>query len=83
MLTNTNSYVKLVEIYQEQAKRDCEIVHNYLIDLLKKYHRLSNIDLHHLVQIYCKNASFLKVLRTAAIKEQDHLVDETDSDLSW
>ena len=26
MITNTNSYVKLVEIYQEQAKKDSEIM---------------------------------------------------------
>ncbi|CAF1343280.1 unnamed protein product [Adineta steineri] len=85
MITNTNSYVKLVEIYQEQAKKDCEIVHNYLCDLLKKYNRLSNhnLNLHHLVQIYCKNASFLKVLRTTAIKNEDDLIDKTESDLSW
>jgi hypothetical protein len=35
MITNTNSYIKTVEIYQQQAKKSCDIVHNYLIDLLK------------------------------------------------
>jgi amyloid beta precursor protein binding protein 1 len=85
MITNTNSYVKLVEIYQEQAKKDCEIVENYLLDLLKKYKYLSNrhVNLHQLVQIYCKNASFLRVLRTTAMKTEDDLTDETESDLSW
>jgi amyloid beta precursor protein binding protein 1 len=85
MITNTNSYIKLVEIYQEQAKRDSEIVYNYLLDLLKKYNRLTNeyINLHHSVQIYCKNASFLKILRTTAIKKEEELIDDTESDLSW
>ena len=85
MITNTNSYIKLVEIYQEQAKRDSEIVYNYLLDLLKKYNRLTNeyINLHHLVEIYCKNASFLKILRTTAIKNEEELIDDTESDLSW
>lgn len=83
MLTKTNSYVKLVEIYQAQAKKDCDIVHKYLLDLLQTNDRLSDMDFHNLVQIYCKNASFLKVLRTAAIKAQADLTDPTDSDLSW
>ena len=83
MITNTSSYVKLVEIYQEQAKKDCEIVHNYLIDLLKKYNRSSNMNFYNLVQIYCKNASFLKVLRTTAIKNHENLLDQTESGLSW
>ena len=83
MITNTNSYVKLVEIYQEQAKIDCELVHNYLTDLLDKYDYPSTRNFYHLVQIYCKNASFLRVLRTTAIKNQENLIDEIDSDLSW
>ena len=37
MITNTNSYVKFLEIYQEQAKKDSDIVNNYLVDLLKRY----------------------------------------------
>ena len=67
MITNTNSYVKLVEIYQEQAKKDCEIIHNYLIDLLKKTqsifnngHQMNKQTLHELVHIYCKNAIIFK-----------------------
>ncbi|UJR23369.1 hypothetical protein I4U23_026378 [Adineta vaga] len=86
MITNTNSYVKLVEIYQKQAKKDCEIVYNYLNDLLEKYRCPSNgcMNLHHLVQIYCKNAAFLQVLRTSALKKQDDFKpEETDSNLSW
>jgi amyloid beta precursor protein binding protein 1 len=85
MITNTNSYIKLVEIYQQQAKKDCEIVYNYLTDLFKKYNRLTNehSNLHHLVQIYCRNASVLNVLRTTAIQNDDQLINEIDSDLSW
>ncbi|CAF0867898.1 unnamed protein product [Rotaria sordida] len=84
MITNTDSYIKILKIYQEQAKKDCEIVNNYLFDLLKKY-RLSNeyIDSYDLAEIYCNNASFLKVLRTTAIKNENNLIDETDSNLSW
>jgi len=85
MITNTNSYIKIVEIYQEQAKKDCEIVYNYLIDLLKKYNCLTNeyMNLYNLVQIYCKNSTFLKVLRTTPIKNQENFIDEIDSDLTW
>ena len=83
MITNTNSYVKLVEIYQEQAKKDCEIVHNYLLDLLSTYDCHSNINYHHLAQIYCKNASFLRVLRTTPIKNRENFSDQSDSNFSW
>ena len=102
MVTNTNSYVKLVEIYQEQAKKDCEIIQNYLIDLLKKHNRFSSLSnneqatLHELVHIYCKNASFLKVIRTTALKNEDDLLqkhleqvpldspaDEPEPDVCW
>jgi amyloid beta precursor protein binding protein 1 len=102
MITNTNSYVKLVEIYQEQAKKDCESIHNYLIDLLKKHNRFSTMtsneqaSLHELVQIYCKNAAFLKVLKTTSIKNEDDLLqkqieqiplesspDEPEPDICW
>lgn len=77
MITNTKSYVKLVEIYQEQAKKDCESIHNYLIDLLKHHNRTSAMTsneqatLHELVHIYCKNAPFLNVVRTTPIKNED------------
>jgi len=100
MITNTNSYVKLVKIYQEQAKKDCDIIQNYLIDLLKKHNRFSTNEqatLHELVRIYCKNASFLKVLKTSSIKNEDDLLqkqieqislesssaDEPEPDICW
>ncbi|CAF0807938.1 unnamed protein product [Adineta steineri] len=85
MITNTNSYVKLVEIYQEQAKKDCDIIYNYLIDLLKKHNRYSNeqATLHDLVHIYCKNASFLKVLRTSSLKNDDDLLKKYIEQLSF
>jgi amyloid beta precursor protein binding protein 1 len=82
MITNTNSYVKLVEMYQQQAKKDCELVHNYLIDLLKKHNRFSTMTsneqatLHELVSIYCKNAAFLKVIKTTSIKNEDELLQK-------
>ncbi|CAF0998318.1 unnamed protein product [Rotaria magnacalcarata] len=102
MVTNTNSYVKLVEIYQEQAKKDCETIHNYLIDLLKQHNRFSTMSsneaatLHELVHIYCKNATFLNVMRTASITNEDDSLkklieqiplesssDESESEVSW
>lgn len=102
MLTNTSSYVKLVQIYQEQAKKDWETIHNYLIDLLKQHNRYSMMTsneqatLHELVHIYCKNASFLNVIRTTSIKNEDDRLqnhieqipldsssDESESDISW
>jgi len=85
MITNTNSYINLVEIYQQQEKKDCEFVYNYLIGLFKKYNCLVNqsMNLYYLVQIYCKNASFLKILRTSAIKNQENFINEIESDLSW
>jgi amyloid beta precursor protein binding protein 1 len=102
MITNTNSYVKLVEIYQEQAKKDCEIIQNYFLDLLKKHNRFSTMSnneqasLHELVHIYCKNAAFLKVIRTTSIKNEDDLLqkqiqqisfdsstDEPEADICW
>ncbi|CAF0918090.1 unnamed protein product [Adineta ricciae] len=98
MITNTNSYVKLVQIYQEQAKKDAELIYNYLADLLKEHNRFSNEQalLHDLVHIYCKNASFLRVLRTSALKNEDELLqkyiaqnpidtssDEPEPDICW
>lgn len=99
MVTNTSSYVKLVEIYQEQARKDCELVLNYLIDLLKKHNRYSpdeQTNLHELVRIYCKNATFLRVIRSSSIKNEndilkqqvEQLANETSSnepepDLAW
>ncbi len=102
MITNTNSYVKLVEIYQEQAKKDCEIIQNYLIDLLKKHNRFSTMTaneqatIHELVHIYCKNASFLKVIQTTPMKNESNLLqkqmeqisvesssDEPEPDICW
>lgn len=103
MVTNTNSYVKIVHIYQEQAKIDCERVHNHLVNLLREHNRFSNMtsneqtNLHDLVHLYCKNASFLKVLRTSSIKTEDDSLqkqiqqtvvepfspDEPEPDLCW
>ena len=102
MITNTSSYVKIVEIYQDQAKKDSEIIYNYLIDLLKKYNRFSTMtpseqaNLHELVYIHCKNASFLNVMRTTPIKHEDDLLqkhieriplesscDEPEPDICW
>jgi NEDD8-activating enzyme E1 regulatory subunit len=81
MITNTSSYVQLVKIYQEQSRQDCDRVHNYLLDLLDKYNASLKEQPHlsHLLQTYCKNAAFLKVLRTSPIKTQD----ETRAELSW
>ena len=82
MITNTNSYVKIVKIYQEQAKKDCEIIYNYLIDLLKQHNRFSTMtsneqaSLLELVRIYCKNASVIKVMRTTAIKNENELLQK-------
>jgi hypothetical protein len=36
------------------------------------------MNLYTIVQTYCKNSSFLKVLRTTAIKNQENLIDEKD-----
>jgi hypothetical protein len=88
MITNTNSYIKLVEIYQEQAKKDCEIIHNYLIDLLKKHNRFSTMtsneqaSLHEFVRIYCKNASVLNVIKTSSIKNEDDLLQKQIEQIS-
>lgn len=84
MLTNTSSYVKLVDMYQEQAKRDRDVVYNYLVDLLKKHNRFTNEQavLHDLVHIYCKNASFLRVVRTAPMKNEDDLLQKHIEQLS-
>lgn len=88
--------------HHEQVIKDCEIIHNYLIDLLKKHNRFSTMTsneqatLHELVYIYCKNASFLKVLRTTSIKNDSNLlekqieqislessVDEAEPEICW
>jgi NEDD8-activating enzyme E1 regulatory subunit len=85
MITNTTSYIELVQIYQQQAKHDQSIVHNYLFNLLER-HRSSfreHVHLDELVQIYCKNAPFLRVLRTKAIDNDDYFMQDTQSDLSW
>ena len=102
MITNTASYVTLLEMYQEQAKKDCDIIYNYLVDLLKKYDRFSSMssseqaNLCAMAHIYCKNASFLRVLRTAAMKDEEGLLqkqidqiplelssDEPEPDVCW
>ncbi|CAF3392905.1 unnamed protein product [Rotaria socialis] len=85
MITNTNSYIKILKIYQEQATKDCEIVNKYFFDLLQKYNRLPDecIIACDLVETYCKNAAFLRVLRTTAINSENYLIDETESNLSW
>ena len=83
MVTKTHSYVQLLEIYQKQAKRDWEVVHNYLLDLLKTHNRSLESNYEHLVQIYCKNAAFLRVLRTKAMKNDENLFHRIESNLSW
>ena len=85
MITNTSSYVQLVKIYQEQAKEDCDRVHNHLLDLLNEYNASlkEHVHLSQLLQTYCKNAAFLKVLRTPPTKNQDEFTDATRAELSW
>lgn len=80
MVANTNSYVKLVEIYKDQANHDCDIVQNYLMKLLQEHNRLSNMttneqtNLHELVRLFCKNASFLQIIRTSSIENEDESI---------
>jgi NEDD8-activating enzyme E1 regulatory subunit len=102
MITNTNSYVQLVKIYQEQAKIDCDIVHNYLVQSLRVHNRFTSLtaneqtNLHELVQLYCKNAAFIKVSRTRELKNEDDAlrkqieqlpfepsIDEPEPDICW
>ena len=85
MITDTNSYVKLVRIYQDQAKHDIEIVYNYLIDLLTKHNESfrEQTNLNHLVEIFCKNSSFLRVIRTKPLKDDEDFIDNNSSDLCW
>ncbi len=42
------------------------------------FNKCMHMNLYTIVQTYCKNSSFLKVLRTTAIKNQENLIDEKD-----
>lgn len=85
MITDTKSYVRLVQIYQEQAKQDCEYVQSHLFDLLTKYNETlaEKLNLDDLVQTYCKNAYFLQVLRTKLIDNEDILINTDQNDIVW
>ncbi|KAJ3321813.1 NEDD8-activating enzyme E1 regulatory subunit [Boothiomyces sp. JEL0866] len=78
MKADTESYVLLQKLYHEKADSDKQCFKNYLVTLCKNLKRkMIDADL---VDVFCKNAGFLKVIRTNSLKR--HLNSSPDNNFS-
>ncbi|KAJ3315447.1 NEDD8-activating enzyme E1 regulatory subunit [Boothiomyces sp. JEL0838] len=66
MKADTESYVQLQKLYHDKAEADKQCLKNYVVTLCSNLKRRM-VD-SEIIDIFCKNAAFLKVLRTNSLK---------------
>nr|XP_002124435.1 NEDD8-activating enzyme E1 regulatory subunit-like [Ciona intestinalis] len=88
MFSDSESYVKLQNIYKTKAKQDIDLLTSYIRDFGAVNGRLSDQE----IKRFCRNASFLQVVRSRSLSEEyenasqsilDGLISEGDSDAIW
>nr|CAB3264189.1 NEDD8-activating enzyme E1 regulatory subunit-like [Phallusia mammillata] len=92
MTSDSERYVKLQNIYQAKAAHDMQIVSNYVSQACSSLGcgngRVSERDL----KRFCRNAHFLRVLRTRSLEEEykqpskaviDEFTSDSNSDALW
>ncbi|XP_035212687.1 NEDD8-activating enzyme E1 regulatory subunit-like [Stegodyphus dumicola] len=70
MTSNTQSYIKLQNIYKTKAEEDAHNMYVRVQEILCKLGKASNFISKHDVKIFCKNAHCLRVLRGRSLKEE-------------
>ena len=90
MTSNSVMYVDLCRLYQLQAKRDMEIVKSHINHILLGLGKSTNCISEEQIRVFCRNASFLRVLQYRSIAEELDVpdistlsanLDNSDSDI--
>ena len=90
MFSDSQRYIELQTIYKKKADQDVEIVFTYVQEALNDLQLPSSFITKDQVKLFCKNASFLKLLRgksvqdeykDGSLKESLSNVEETDLDI--
>ncbi|XP_071089185.1 NEDD8-activating enzyme E1 regulatory subunit-like [Haliotis cracherodii] len=70
MTADSERYIKLQNVYREQAGRDVEDVMQHVQRLLQEIGKGPNTIAEKDVRLFCKNASFLRVVRCRSLAEE-------------
>lgn len=92
MTSNSVMYVDLCRLYQFRAKRDMEIIKSHLHHVLISLGKSTNWISEEEIKLFCRNASFLRVLQYRSIAEEldqpdvstlSANLDNSDSDIVY
>ncbi|KAK2143283.1 hypothetical protein LSH36_857g00105 [Paralvinella palmiformis] len=93
MTADSERYIQLQNVYRQQAKLDVDAVSNYVQNLLESIGRPQDNITEKDIRAFCKNASFLCLLRSRSLEQEYdvssakiadiamHLEDTDDDDL--
>ncbi|KAG8196579.1 hypothetical protein JTE90_014140 [Oedothorax gibbosus] len=70
MTSDTNSYIKLQNIYRAKAEEDAQVIYRRAQDNLCRLGKPPNSISEQEVKVFCKNAHCLRVLRGRSIEEE-------------
>src|SRR5690349_11338478 len=70
MHADTDSYVRMQNVYRTKARHDVDTVKTHLATILEAIGRPADHIPHEEVERFCRNASCLKVLRYRPLREE-------------
>lgn len=70
MISSSDMYIQLSQVYQEQAREDIALVTSHLSSLLQSIGKPTNFIPEVEIKQFCRNSAFLRVLRYRSIAEE-------------
>jgi NEDD8-activating enzyme E1 regulatory subunit len=84
MFSDSEKFINLQNVYRQKAQQDLEAIQSRIEQLLHNIDKPYDYISEHQVKLFCKNAYFLKVIRTSSLEQEydpqlsklDALVDD-------
>ncbi|XP_019628819.1 PREDICTED: NEDD8-activating enzyme E1 regulatory subunit-like [Branchiostoma belcheri] len=70
MFADSERYIQLQNIYKDQAKQDASAVASRVSQILSSIGRPSHCISEEVIRLFCRNAAFLRVVRTRSLEEE-------------
>ncbi|XP_035679361.1 NEDD8-activating enzyme E1 regulatory subunit-like [Branchiostoma floridae] len=70
MFADSERYIQLQNIYRDQAKQDASVVASRVTQILSSIGRPSHCISEEAIRLFCRNAAFLRVVRTRSLEEE-------------
>ncbi|XP_075045125.1 NEDD8-activating enzyme E1 regulatory subunit [Mixophyes fleayi] len=70
MISDSDKFIKLQNVYREKAKNDAAAVENYISKLLQSIGRPPESISERDIRLFCRNCAFLRVVRCRSLAEE-------------